>query len=286
MRCSSRGRGEAVLLIHGMPTNGRLWDDVVGELSRCYRCFVVDLPGMQGTPFLPYGPSYFAQLTEQVEQVRIRNHVRRWHVVGHDGGAAIAVQYAHSFPQRVGCLALLSPAVFGDLRPPFPLNLLRQPIVGEILAPFVHMLFWHVIMRRAISDIRNAAQRASFHDEFAGVSGPWRLMQLVRWGNPETVFKDFPRIMRGLTCPTLLIHGSRDVLPESFAYRAAHLIPHAQFMAVDSGHFIPIEQAIQVSDKLGELFRLYRRKNQNGRLPLERIAPPSTLTPQPFLAIS
>ena len=49
MRCNSRGKGEAVLLIHGMPTNGHLWDDVVRDLSRQFRCFVIDLPGMGGT---------------------------------------------------------------------------------------------------------------------------------------------------------------------------------------------------------------------------------------------
>jgi Kef-type K+ transport system membrane component KefB len=69
-----------------MPSNGRLWDEVVRELSRQFRCIVVDLPGMGDTPFLPYGPSYFKQVAAQIEQVRKRHQVRRWHVVGHDGG--------------------------------------------------------------------------------------------------------------------------------------------------------------------------------------------------------
>jgi pimeloyl-ACP methyl ester carboxylesterase len=43
--------------------------------------------------------------------------VKKWHVIGHDAGSAIAVQYAGSFVENVGCLALLSPAVFPDLKP-------------------------------------------------------------------------------------------------------------------------------------------------------------------------
>lgn len=42
-----------MLLIHGMPTNGRLWDDVVHELAPHFQCFVIDLPGMGDTPFIP-----------------------------------------------------------------------------------------------------------------------------------------------------------------------------------------------------------------------------------------
>jgi len=105
MHSDSHGKGDAVLLIHGMPTNGRLWDGVVRDLSPRYKCIVIDLPGMGSTPFLPYGPSYFARVAAQIEQVRRRYQVRRWHVVGHDGGSAIAVQYSHLFPQRVDCLA-------------------------------------------------------------------------------------------------------------------------------------------------------------------------------------
>lgn len=255
MRCNARGKGEAVLFIHGMPTNGRLWDGVVRQLSRNFRCFAIDLPGMGGTPFLPYTPAYFAQVAEQIEQVRIRNHVQRWHVVGHDGGCAVAVQYAHLFPRRIGCMALLSPAIFPDLEPFFLLDLLRKPIIGECAAPLVHALFWQVAMKRAIPDIQNASQRSSFHKTFSGATGPWKLMRLVRWGRPEVMFQNVPSILRKLDCPALIIHGTRDILPESFAGRAAELIANTQLIQLDSGHFIPIERAAEVSQNLLLYFR-------------------------------
>lgn len=255
MRCSSRGKGEAVLLIHGMPTNGRLWDDVVRDLSRHFQCFVIDLPGMGGTPFLPYGPSYFAEVTAQIEQLRVGHRVQRWHVVGHDGGCAIAVQYAHLFPKRVGCLALLSPAIFPDLKPFFLLELIRKPILGELMAPLVHILFWQVAMRLAIPPARHTSQRASFHKTFSGITGPWKLMRLVRWGRPEIVLRHFPSLLRSLDCPTLVVHGSRDVLPACFASRAADLIENSQIIAIAAGHFMPLEQAVQVSANLMAFFR-------------------------------
>ncbi|WP_109487065.1 alpha/beta fold hydrolase [Occallatibacter savannae] len=255
MHCSVRGKGEAVLLVHGMPTNGRLWDGVVRDLSRNFRCFIIDLPGMGGTRALPYGAAYFAQVAEQIEQIRTRYQVQRWHVVGHDGGCAIAVQYAHLFRKRVGCMALLSPAIFPDLRPFFLLDLLRKPVIGELLAPLVHACFWQIAMKRAIPELENAAQRCSFQKTFSGPVGPWKLMRLVRWGEPESVFKEFPSILREIDCPTLVVHGSRDILPESFAARGAELIPNSHLIELDSGHFIPIECAVEVAENLAAYFR-------------------------------
>ncbi|KAA6460347.1 alpha/beta hydrolase [Acidobacteria bacterium AB60] len=286
MRCNVRGKGEAVLLIHGMPTNGRLWDGVVRDLARHFRCFVIDLPGMGGTSFLPYSPSYFARVVEQIEQVRVRNHVQRWHVVGHDGGCAIAVQYAYAHPKRLGCMALLSPAIFPDLEPFFLLELLRKPVVGECAAPLVHTFFWQVAMRRAIPNRENAAQRSSFQRNFAGILGPWKLMRLVRWGRPETVFRRFPSMLRTLDCPTLVIHGRRDILPESFATRAAELIANSRLIEVESGHFIPIDQALEVSRNLLAYFKSHGAevaKNSGSRDRARGQAPRAELVPLPAL---
>lgn len=250
MHCSARGKGEAVLFIHGMPTNGRLWDGVVRELSSHFRCFTIDLPGMGKTAFLSYGPSYFEQVAAQIEEVRIRYHVQRWHIVGHDGGCAAAIHYAHLFPTRVGRMALLSPAIFPDLQPFFLLEMLRKPFLGEVAAPLVHGLFWHVAMRRAIPGAHNQSQRDSFFQNFSGIAGPWKLMRLVRWGRPEVMLQHTASILKQLSCPTLVMHGSRDVLPASFAERTAELIDNARLVTLDSGHFIPLEQAGQVARNL------------------------------------
>jgi pimeloyl-ACP methyl ester carboxylesterase len=255
MHSSSRGKGEAVLLIHGMPTNGRLWDRVVRELSRQHKCIVIDLPGMGASPALSYGPSYFAQVAAQIEQIRRRHNVERWHVVGHDAGSAIAVQYAHLFPQRVDCLALLSPAIFPDLRPYFLLNVLRKRLLGELMAPVVNTLFWRVVMTRAVPGADHAEQRSSFSKTFGGVAGSWKLMRLVRWGEPQVVLREFPAILPQMQCPALILHGTRDVLPESFAQRAAALLQNSRLVAVDSGHFIPLERSSQVADYLAAFFR-------------------------------
>ncbi len=273
MHCSSRGKGENVLFLHGMPTNGRLWDGVVSELSSQFRCFTVDLPGMGKTPFLPYSPSYFEQVAAQIEEVRTRNRVQRWHIVGHDGGCAAAVNYAHLFPKRVGGMALLSPAIFPDLRPFFLLEVLRKPILGEVMAPLVHSLFWHVAMNRAIPGAHHESQRGSFLENFSGVMGPWKLMRLVRWGKPQVLLQHTPSILKKLVCPTLVMHGSRDVLPESFSRRAANLIENAQLVTLDSGHFIPLEQSIAVARSLWAHFSSRLTKQAEDVSPYQSIEP-------------
>lgn len=255
MHCTHRGKGEPILFIHGMPTNHKLWDGVIAQLSSRHRCFAVDLPGMGETPFAPYSSDYLDRMAKQMELLRIQHGVNKWHVVGHDAGSAIAVQYASRFAKNVGCLALLSPAVFPDLKPFYLLNPLRKPLLGEVLAPLVHFLFWKIAMRRAIAGKANRFLRVAFYKPFSGRAGAWQFMRLVRWGRPEDVLAEIPASLAQLQMPTLVFHGSHDVLPADFARRAASLIPMSKMVTLDAGHFVPLERPKEVAADLRNFFR-------------------------------
>lgn len=272
MYCTHRGKGDAILFIHGMPTNCSLWNGIIEQLDGHYRCFAVDLPGMGKTPFEPYTSRYLDRMADQIEALRLWHGVRKWHVVGHDAGAAVAAHYAARFSTHVGCLALLSPAIFPDLKPYFLLNQLRTPVFGEMLAPFVHLAFWKIAMRRALDGKSNPTQFQAFYQPFSGAAGAWQLMRLVRWGRPEDVLGDIPADLTHLPMPTLIFHGTRDILPAAFAERAASLIPHARVVTLDAGHFLPLHRPKDIAASLRTFFlenhaimKLPARSRSHGR---------------------
>jgi pimeloyl-ACP methyl ester carboxylesterase len=254
VHCIHQGKGDAILFIHGMPTSHMLWGGLIEELSSHHRCFAVDLPGMGETPFIPYSLGYLDRQAEQIELLRIQHGVKKWHVVGHDAGSAIAVQYAARFSPHVACLALMSPAIFPDLKPFCLLNALRKPLVGEVLAPVLHLLFWRIAMRRALVGESNATLLRAFYEPFSGFTGAWQLMRLVRWGRPQDMLGEIPAKLAALLMPTLLFQGSRDVLPASFVERAASLIPHSRVVTLDTGHFIPVDKPKDVAACLQSFF--------------------------------
>jgi pimeloyl-ACP methyl ester carboxylesterase len=250
------GSGDPILFIHGMPTSGRLWSGVIQRLCGSYRCFAIDLPGLGKSPRAKYGPGYLRSLAQDIDLIRIENKIEKWHVVGHDAGSAVAVHYAHYFPQHVDHLALLSPALFPELRPYYLIEPLRKAFVGELLAPLIRTVFWKIAMRRALESVENGDRMVEdFYEPFAGSSGAWEFMQVMRWGKPAQVLADVPAFLSEMLTPTLIFHGSRDVaIPEAFARRASSLMPNAEMVMVDSGHFIPLHQPDSVAASLARFF--------------------------------
>jgi pimeloyl-ACP methyl ester carboxylesterase len=255
----SRGSGHPVLFIHGMPTSSQLWSSVVDRMLARFTCMAVDLPGLGRTPKVSYGPEQLEAIANQIEAIRIEHKIDRWHVVGHDAGSAIAVYYAYRFQERVGCLALLSPAVFPELKPFHLFRIIRRPIVGELLAPLVNTIFWKIVMRYALENKSSEMSSVveDFHAPFTGPLGAWRLMSVMRWGNPAKVLASLPAMMPQLRVPTLIFQGSRDqAVPEEFAKRASALIPQSKVVVVDSGHFIPLNNPDLVASELLRFFDL------------------------------
>jgi pimeloyl-ACP methyl ester carboxylesterase len=253
----SRGSGYPVLFIHGIPTSGRLWNGVIDKLQGHFTCLAVDLPGLGRTPKSLYGIAQLEAMADAIEQIRVEHKIEKWHVVGHDAGSAVAVHYAYRYQTRVGRLALLSPAVFPELKPFHLFRILRSPVVGELLAPVVNAVFWKVAMRHAVeprqAELTDAVR--DFHAPFSGPLGAWRLMSVLRWGNPADVLASLPAMLPQLLVSTIIFQGSRDTaVPERFAQRASALIPQSKVVIVDSGHFIPLNNPEVVATELLQFF--------------------------------
>jgi pimeloyl-ACP methyl ester carboxylesterase len=253
----SRGSGYPVLFIHGMPTSGRLWSGIIDRLRDRFTCFAVDLPGLGRSPQIPHGPKQLELLADQIEQIRAENSIEKWHVVGHDAGSAVAVHYAHRFQDRVDHLVLLSPAVFPELKPFYLFRLIRIPVIGELLAPIVSAIFWNIAMRLALETrwVETVEAVRDFRAPFSGLLGSWRLMSVLRFGDPAELLATLPAMLPGLHIPTLIFHGARDkAVPQLFAYRASALIPQSRVLVVDSGHFIPLSNPQMIASELRRFF--------------------------------
>jgi pimeloyl-ACP methyl ester carboxylesterase len=58
-----------------------------------------------------------------------------------------------------------------------------------------------------------------------------------------------------LLMPTLIVHGTTDpAVPSAFAERASKLIPNAQMVLLDSGHFLPMNEPGRIANELARFF--------------------------------
>jgi pimeloyl-ACP methyl ester carboxylesterase len=102
-----RGRGEAVLLIHGLGCSGADWAFQAAALEGCYRIIVPDLPG-SGHSDVPQGGYDIEQFAAGLWRLLDHLGIRRVQIVGFSLGGAVGLEMAASRPRSVGKLALIN----------------------------------------------------------------------------------------------------------------------------------------------------------------------------------
>lgn len=113
------GRGEPVLLLHGLGGNSITWHGVAPLLARDLgtRVLAVDLPGFGSSR--PRGkPCGYAGLFEIIAEILAREAPpgARWHLGGNSLGGLLALEAAFALPERVARVTLASvslPLVWG-----------------------------------------------------------------------------------------------------------------------------------------------------------------------------
>jgi len=105
------GRGEPLVLIHGLATTRAIWRRVVPLLATTHQVIAIDVPGFGETP--PAGPGF--ELDTVADDIaRGLARLGRFDLVGHSLGGAIAIALAERHPRTVRRLVLVAPA---GLRP-------------------------------------------------------------------------------------------------------------------------------------------------------------------------
>lgn len=138
------GKGEPVILLHGIFAEKDHWVEFARKLTGRYRVIIPDLPGHGESSRLPdQGYDYAAQ-TERMHALLDALDVPRAHLAGSSMGGTIAALYAMRHADRVASVAFVG-APHGILSPrPSRMDKLidagRSPLIARDAAEFEQML--------------------------------------------------------------------------------------------------------------------------------------------------
>ena len=248
-----RGEGQVVLLLHGLPTSKELFLPTLSHLPSNNRYIIPDL--------LQYGQSdqpsrHFTHkeravhLKQLVDELKIDKFV----LVAHDLGASIAIDFMNLFGESVSKLVLMSPPVYPDFKIPFLVKISRAPIIGVLSIFFMRGLLFKIGLRKGMVNKKNYDDK--LHNS---ISGPFRdrhgrttLYRILNWGSPSIDFADYPKIIKNIKVPTLIIHGREDpYIPLEHSKRLEADIENARLSIIEEGsHFLPADTPEELANHL------------------------------------
>jgi pimeloyl-ACP methyl ester carboxylesterase len=104
---SVAGEGEALVLIHGVGMNRRVWAPQVEALQAHFRVITYDMLG-HGASRLPGTTPQLEEYAAQLLALLDHFDIGAAHVVGHSMGSLIALEFALRYPARVSSVTALN----------------------------------------------------------------------------------------------------------------------------------------------------------------------------------
>jgi len=245
------GVGSPVLLLHGIPDSGAMWEGVAARLGTACRCIAPDLPGF-GRSDVPadFQPSLDG-MAEFVEQfLRAADIPRPLDLIVHDFGGPFAFAWGVEHPDGVRRMVVFNTVFFSDYRWHFWGRVWRTPVLGEIAMAAMNKPMLAQELRRASPAISREHIDRTW--SLLTPRAKKEVLRLFRASNPES-FTPWESALLALTKakPTLVIWGDKDpYAARSFAERFnAQKVVH-----LPVGHWAPVEAPAECAAAISEFF--------------------------------
>jgi len=230
-----RSPNSDVVLLHGITSSGRAWDDVGTDLARYCNVYAPTTIGHRGGTPAPQ-PCSLADIVDDAERYLDRAGLRRPHLVGHSLGGFTALELARR--GRAASVTAISPAGFWLAgSQPLMEGLRRSVLIARLASPLLKTLvstaagrrLWMGAALHRPASMTPRQARAVIDDQ-----AHCTLATRLRIGDDEMVTRLDP-----LPCPVTVAWAEHDqILPVGIYREAVHTrLPGASFVVVpDVGH--------------------------------------------------
>jgi len=251
MHFVDEGNGEPVVLLHGDPTWGYLWRNIIPALAKTARCIVPDHMGMgkSEVPREPY-PYRLVHHIANLEALIFELDLRNITLAVHDWGGPVGLGFAIRHPDRIKRLVISN--TWASARwPGVPFPRLIEMIRSTGGEKFV--LERNGYLERALTGTTHHAERLSgpVMDAYRSpFPTPESRVAMLCWSRDIPVTESDPsypemkRIENNLpmfsSTPTLIVWGMLDpVLPASVLRWWQDIYPHATVHVIENAsHFL------------------------------------------------
>jgi pimeloyl-ACP methyl ester carboxylesterase len=265
MHYVDEGEGDPVVLLHGNPTWGFLYRDLIGPIVESGRRVIVpdmigfglsEKPSRDQAHTLDGHIANLAGLVRQLDLDRIT-------LVCHDWGGPTGLSFAMSDPRRVRSLVVMSTWAWPDAasdfhKANFPWRMLHAPVVGPYL-----LQKHNVLARRGVylsvvdrDRFRNGEAPLAYNAALPDMNSRLLTLAWPRWipldeqARASERFAWLESELAKSKLPTLIVWGREDEVfdPAVFAHRFKRLIPHAEGPIMVTGrHFLQEDSATEIA---------------------------------------
>ena len=256
------GKGDPVLLIHGITTSSFIWRKIAPPLSKDYDVIAVDLLGCgQSTKDLLVDYSIKNQaliLSELITKLDLG----QTHIVGHDIGGGIAQIMAVKYPHLIQDMVLINTIGY-NYWPVQPITTMRTPIFRQFAMMSLDMGMLQKLIKKGLYKKESYTEefRSLVWEEMANKKRRKSFLHFAKCLNNQHLM-EIASELKNIKFPVLIIRGEGDLYLNSIiSTRLEEDIPSGKLLRIRTGgHFIQEDEPDLLIQKISKFYNKYQNK--------------------------
>ncbi|MFD2822801.1 alpha/beta fold hydrolase [Lacinutrix iliipiscaria] len=229
------GKGNTLLLLHGLGSTKKDWDAQVPFFSKKYRVITVDLRG-HGNSTKPLNDYGVGLMTEDIKQFLDQLNIKKATIVGFSMGGAVAFQMAASHPEYIDNIVIVNSGPdFNDMGQT-GVDLLKNRIEfleTKGLESLAHEISFNMFPEEHQIDLRNEFETRCKNNDYNAYYKSF--VTLMAWGLGDAI--------KDITARTLVVSSDMDYTSVTFKENYVNKLSNARLVVIkNSRHGVVLDQ--------------------------------------------
>jgi pimeloyl-ACP methyl ester carboxylesterase len=246
------GKGEPVLLVHGITTYSFIWRKIIPLLSIAYDVIAVDLLGC-GDSDKPLDVSYaIKDHVERLHEFVTKLGLGKFHFVGHDLGGGMGQIFAVKHPEMLLDLTLINTVAY-DFWPVQPITALRTPVLRFFMMASFDLGTFKLVVKRGLYHKERMTDELMdlFSAPMNTTEGRKAFLHFAKCLDNHNLM-EIESDLRELAVPLLIIRGDADrYLGAAISERLHREVRRSRLVRIPTGgHFIQEDEPERIVQEL------------------------------------
>lgn len=240
------GEGNTLLLVHGFPEDGGLWERAGAELAKHFKVIIPDIPG-SGKSDLGNKDISLETIAESLYEILEEERITKVVFAGHSMGGYAALAFAENFPEKLAGLSMVHSTAMADNEEKKEtrrktIKLIEKGGMKPFVQQMIPMLFSKVFLENFPEKMTLQIERGmALKDE-----------SMIAYYHAMIARPERTKVLNNAVFPVQYILGIEDnLLPISTMMQQTHL-SNVNFVSVfqQCGHMSMLEQPEKLFQEL------------------------------------